>query len=65
MQREQYKPWYLIGIVSFGSKKCGSGVPGIYTRVRNERYKGLIKTFITQVAEFIPWIEKKMLLKGM
>jgi len=49
IQREQYKPWYLIGIVSFGSKKCGSGVPGIYTRV----------------AEFIPWIEKKMLLKGM
>ena len=39
LQREQYKPWYLIGIVSFGSKKCGSGVPGIYTRVRNERHK--------------------------
>ena len=33
LQREQYKPWFLIGVVSFGSKKCGSGVPGIYTRV--------------------------------
>jgi len=49
IQREQYKPWYLIGIVSFGSKKCGSGVPGIYTRV----------------AEFIPWIERNMLLRGL
>jgi len=49
IQREQYKPWYLIGIVSFGSKKCGSGVPGIYTRV----------------SEFIPWVQEKMLLKGL
>jgi len=49
IQREQYRAWYLIGIVSFGSKKCGSGVPGIYTRV----------------SEFIPWIEKKMLLRGL
>ena len=26
------KPWYLLGIVSFGTKKCGSGNPAIYTR---------------------------------
>ena len=38
-QREQYKAWYLIGIVSFGSKKCGNGVPGIYTRVRERNEK--------------------------
>ena len=24
------KPWYLLGIVSFGA--CGLGKPGIYTR---------------------------------
>lgn len=38
------RPWYLIGIVSFGSKSCGSGRPGVYTRV----------------SEFIPWIEEEM-----
>merc|ERR1712066_59767 len=27
------EPWYLIGIVSFGSKKCGIGSPAVYTRV--------------------------------
>lgn len=30
---EASKPWYLIGIVSFGSKICGNGKPGVYTRV--------------------------------
>merc|ERR1712156_256420 len=47
IQREQYKPWFLIGVVSFGSKKCGSGVPGIYTRVE----------------DFVPWIEENILLE--
>merc|ERR1719219_1746727 len=26
-------PKYLIGIVSFGTKKCGSGYPGVYTSI--------------------------------
>jgi len=41
-ESEQNKntPWYLMGIVSFGSKECGNGRPGIYTRV----------------SSFIPWI---------
>jgi secreted trypsin-like serine protease len=26
------KPWFLLGIVSFGSKWCGVGHPGVYTR---------------------------------
>ena len=37
-------PYYQIGIVSFGLKLCGSGVPGVYTRVTN----------------YIPWIEKNL-----
>merc|ERR1719300_1488431 len=36
------EPWYLMGIVSFGSRRCGSGKPGVYTRVES----------------FIPWIRK-------
>ena len=26
------KPWYLLGIVAFGTRICGAGVPAIYTR---------------------------------
>jgi len=33
-------PWFLLGVVSFGTKVCGRGKPGIYTRVE----------------EFVPWI---------
>jgi len=38
--QDKSTPWYLIGIVSFGSRECGNGRPGIYTRV----------------SSFIPWI---------
>jgi len=38
------KPWYLLGIVSFGTKKCGSGNPAIYTRVES----------------FVPWIRENI-----
>jgi len=37
-------PWFLAGIVSFGTAKCGTGTPGIYTRV----------------SAYIPWIEKNL-----
>ena len=38
------KPWYLLGIVSFGSKRCGVGYPAIYTRYKNIKH---IKRIIT------------------
>merc|ERR1712032_709005 len=33
-------PWFLLGVVSFGTRVCGRGKPGIYTRVET----------------FVPWI---------
>ena len=27
------EPWYQVGLVSFGTSKCGTGKPGIYTRI--------------------------------
>merc|ERR1711935_15042 len=38
------EPRHQIGLVSFGTKKCGEGVPGVYTRV----------------AEYMDWIESKL-----
>ena len=37
-------PRFLIGVVSFGSKECGSGRPGVYTRI----------------TEHISWIKRNM-----
>ena len=25
--------WYLAGVVSFGTQRCDSSLPGVYTRV--------------------------------
>jgi len=33
-------PWFLLGVVSFGTRVCGRGKPGIFTRVE----------------AFVPWI---------
>ena len=37
-------PWTQIGIVSYGSKQCGDGSPGVYTRVDG----------------YLDWIEKHL-----
>ena len=44
---DDFEPVYLMGIVSFGSKKCGTGTPGVYTRV----------------LDMLPWIMEKMNIK--
>jgi secreted trypsin-like serine protease len=37
-------PWYQVGIVSFGPKQCGTGRPGVYTKVE----------------AFLPWIDENL-----
>ena len=40
VKQEGGHPWYLMGLVSFGSRECAAGKPAIYTRVES----------------FLPWI---------
>ena len=41
---ENLYPTYLMGVVSFGSKRCAQGRPGVYTRI----------------TDMIPWIKKNL-----
>ena len=55
------KPWYLLGIVSFGT--CGKGNPGIFTRweiVINRLTSDQASQHLLypRVESFIPWIQK-------
>ncbi|XP_053671282.1 CLIP domain-containing serine protease B4-like [Anopheles nili] len=45
LMRQLAGTWYLVGVVSFGPKKCGTaGVPGVYTNV----------------AEYVDWIRNNV-----
>ena len=33
VQKGEGEPMYLRGIVSFGTRKCGKGFPGVYTNI--------------------------------
>ena len=55
------KPWYLLGIVSFGT--CGKGNPGIFTRweiVIHRLTSDQLSYHVlsSRVESFIPWIQK-------
>ena len=54
------KPWYLLGIVSFGSKRCGVGYPAIYTRYKNIKHINVSLPAIFRVESFIPWIRENI-----
>ena len=36
-RRTRLDPWQLVGVVSGGTKRCGIGAPGIFTRVTQYR----------------------------
>ncbi|XP_050085427.1 CLIP domain-containing serine protease 14D-like [Anopheles aquasalis] len=44
MQRENADRWTQVGIISFGSKKCGKALPGVYTNLA--RYTDWIQASI-------------------
>merc|ERR1712059_68821 len=44
LQSSDKDPWYLLGLVSLGSKRCGSGSPAVYTRIFS----------------FLPWLAENL-----
>ena len=59
------KPWFQVGVVSFGTKTCGIGVPGRSQNFISNNEQTLNFFFMstgvyTKVAAFIPWIEKNL-----
>ena len=44
VKSDRHSPTFLLGVVSFGINKCGTGVPGVYTNVQS----------------FMPWIKSKL-----
>ena len=44
VRKSKTSPMYLLGVVSFGTRDCGTGSPGVYTRVES----------------YISWIRSKL-----
>ena len=44
VKSDRHSPTFLLGVVSFGIKHCGTGVPGVYTNIQN----------------FMPWIRSHL-----
>ena len=44
VKSDRHSPAFLLGVVSFGIKQCGTGVPGVYTNIQN----------------FMPWIRSHL-----
>ena len=50
--------WYLLGLVSAGSKHCGEGQPGLYTRWEVHQYSSIPVHLDIRTESYLPWIKK-------
>ena len=59
------KPWFQVGVVSFGTSRCGVGQPGTLQFAAKLNIELITKFFMytgiyTRLVTFIPWIEQNL-----